>query len=347
MSAEEDIAAQLATLGAQLYAEGLSGRYEVGDLLGEGRFSKVYNAVPIGSGGSGQPVALKEIGFDTLLEDEEAFDMLDAEVAALRKASSHPGLRERVVKIHELLQTPEAVFLVLDRVPGEELFNVIDRQGTVAAPTVRELMRQLLLALASLHELGIVHRDVKPENLMIDRLDEPAMLRLTLIDFGYAAIKSEGQKLSGLAGSPEYAAPEVLAWLTDEGAPYDSGCDVWSVGVTAHVLVSAELPFEFPEDADEDGIAACARSAELRFEQPVWEGAAMLPVREFVCACMTPDPSRRRPASELLHHRWLVAPDVATTHATEDDDVAPAEAGAESPVPPVAKPKPEAADFDA
>ena len=108
----------------------------------------------------------------------------------------------------------------------------------------------------------MVHRDVKPENLMITEADGLAP-RLTLIDFGYAALLGGGNGdgsngnglLSGVAGSPEYAAPEVLSWLEVEadetgevqGEWYDSGCDVWSVGVTAHVLLSAELPFELPE----------------------------------------------------------------------------------------------------
>ena len=174
---------------------------------------------------------------------------------------------------------------------------------------------------------------------MVSGLEDPSTVRLTLIDFGYADVKCGGTDLTRLAGSPEYAAPEVLSWLAEQGDPYDARCDVWSVGITAHVLVSAspsrrhitraalrvsdqwvvpaappllpirrpslcidpptrarptalhpppaypslciipsrlfsrcsqisgELPFEVPEDADEDAIADIARSATLNFEQ--------------------------------------------------------------------------------
>jgi len=184
----------------------LADRYVLGSLLGEGRFSKVWSATPSTSdavvASSTTPVALKEIALDVLEDDEEAFEMLEAEVAALRHASTHDSLGERVVKLHEVVKTDEYIFLVLDRVPGDELFNVIDERGHLPLPTVHSIMRQLLSALTALHGLGIVHRDIKPENLMVDGLDDLASLRLTLIDFGYADVKCGGAQLQRLAARP-------------------------------------------------------------------------------------------------------------------------------------------------
>jgi len=116
-----------------------------------------------------------------------------------------------------------------------------------------------------------------------------------------------------VAGSPEYAAPEVLSWLeveadetgTVEGEWYDAGCDVWSVGVTAHVLLSAELPFELPEDGDEAAIVAAARNMRLDFKKRDWQPAEMAPAKEFVRACMVADRSARPTASTLMSHHWL------------------------------------------
>ena len=94
---------------------------------------------------------------------------------------------------------------------------------------------------------------------MVSDVDDPSRCRLVLIDFGYAAIGyKENEPLDGLAGSPEYAAPEVLSWLDGDGSPYYKSCDMWSVGVTAYVLLTGELPFTFPEElvgghADDDG----------------------------------------------------------------------------------------------
>ena len=146
-------------LDQAIVLEDLADRYRLGKLLGEGRFSRVYAATPVEADGvPTTPVALKEIGLDVLNDDEEALEMLEAEVEALEHASSHAELGDAVVKLHEIVRTEEFVFLVLDRVPGEELFNVIDASGVLPLPTVHVLMQQLLQALAALHELGVVHR---------------------------------------------------------------------------------------------------------------------------------------------------------------------------------------------
>ena len=87
----------------------LADRYELGSLLGEGRFSKVWRATPTSADTavSSTPVALKEIALDVLEDDEEAFEMLEAEVDALRHAAKVDTLGERVVKLHEVVKTDE------------------------------------------------------------------------------------------------------------------------------------------------------------------------------------------------------------------------------------------------
>ena len=87
--------------------------------------------------------------------------------------------------------------------------------GAMAAPLVRPLLAQLFSALAALQALGCTHRDVKPDNVMVHGLDTPQTARLTLIDFGYACCATRG--LRGLAGSPEYAAPEVSKLASKHG----------------------------------------------------------------------------------------------------------------------------------
>ena len=125
------------------------------------------------------------------------------------------------------------------------------------------------------------------------------------IDFGYAAITEDGANgggLTELAGSPEYAAPEVLAWLEGEGAPYTCACDMWSVGVTAYVLLTGELPFELPNGGD---LEEHVRSTPPNFSTPPWGEPAMAAARDFVSACMQVDPSTRLTAQAGLKHRWF------------------------------------------
>lgn len=290
----------------------LEQHYTVGEVIGEGRFSKVYAGMRTKDESQ---VALKEIDQNALEEDEEALEMLEAEVIALRRASD----AAHVVKLHEVVAADEAVWLCMERVPGRELFDLVEQKGALPNEFVCTLMKQLLTALEALERVGVVHRDVKPENMMVSESDDGPP-RLTLIDFGYAAVLSSGgveagggEKLSGVAGSPEYAAPEVLSWLEVEadetgtavGEPYDAGCDVWSVGVTAHVLLSAELPFDLPEDCSEESLVAAARSAKLTFRRPEWNGEGMASARDFVTQCMSVARDERPTAADLLQHPWV------------------------------------------
>ena len=106
---------------------------------------------------------------------------------------------------------------------------------------------------------------------------------------------------------------QVLSWLEVEadssgtavGEPYDAGCDVWSVGVTAHVLLCAELPFELPEECSEAAIVAAARNATLSFTRQEWHGDAMADARGFVRACMVATRAERATATALLDHAWV------------------------------------------
>lgn len=148
-------------------------RYEVGDMLGEGRFSQVFSATR-----GKQSVALKAVDMATLEEDEEAVEALVQEVTALRRA--YAASKGHVPKVHEVLQTAETVYVVMDQVRGCELFEMLE-QGPLSESSARRLIAQLLSALSSLHKHHVVHRDVKPENLMVTDVDDPSKCRLVMV----------------------------------------------------------------------------------------------------------------------------------------------------------------------
>jgi serine/threonine protein kinase len=307
--------------------------------LGEGRFSKVYLVV---EEATGQVLALKELDMVAIVEDDEGLEMLEAEVLALKRA----GNAWHTVRLHKVVRSPDAIYLAMDRVPGRTLVDVVDEHGALKSSYVRHLMQQLLTALTALAEVGVVHRDVKPENIMVSE-EETERPHLTLIDFGYAALLGEAadcgggpMELTGVAGSPEYAAPEVLSWIEAEadetgeveGEPYDAGCDVWSVGVTAHVLLCIELPFDLPKEATEEALVAAARNVDLSFRRLKGEArvrrgkmmarlegeATMAPAREFVRACMTVARKERPTAQQLLGHPWILGPTAAVSNGEID-----------------------------
>ena len=200
---------------------------------------------------------------------------------------------------------------------GFELFNIIEEHGALPPPFVRAVMVQLLEALDALHAVGIVHRDIKPENLIVSHFCKDGDMvaasppKLTLIDFGYACTLGPDELCEGLAGSPEYAAPEVLSWIDNgddkEAEPYGGSADIWSAGVTAHVMICGELPFELPdgEDVTESDLVEAARNIRLHFEQPQWREEGMETASDFVRNCMIPDVRQRPTAAETLKLAWL------------------------------------------
>ena len=219
-------AAILTTLGVDDTALSIDHRYKIGHMLGEGRFSQVMAGTCVQTG---VQVALKVMGLDVIEEGEnpQELHILALEVAVLRRVQDC----DNIVGLREVLCTPESLYLVMEQINGTELFEAIAGSGGLDGSLCRRLLTQLFGALAALHALGCTHRDISPSNVMVSQLEPPTNATLTVIDFGYAASATSG--LTGLAGSPEYAAPEVLTWLDDRGLPLDSGgthytsaCDV-------------------------------------------------------------------------------------------------------------------------
>lgn len=126
--------------------------------------------------------------------------------------------------------------IVLEHVDGTDLYEYIKRRDNkVPLERARSIIVKLAEALRYLHQLGIVHRDLKLENVMMaEHSDSPK-----LIDFGLARVLAPQEKCEEPFGTLGYVAPEVL-----RRQPYSFSCDVWSLGCIAHALVAGKLPFD-------------------------------------------------------------------------------------------------------
>lgn len=157
-------------------------------------------------------------------------DAAHREADALRRLS-HVGVNRLV----DVLEDPFSVHLVLEYIEGKDLLDHMLEAGRLTEETAAEIIRQLLQALAHVHEHQIVHRDVKPENIMIHgSLTAP---RVTLIDFGL--VQTIGQTPDeGVQGTLPYLAPEAF----HESHPCEEYLDLWSVGVVLFAMLTGELP---------------------------------------------------------------------------------------------------------
>ncbi|CAD8159343.1 unnamed protein product [Paramecium pentaurelia] len=199
-------------------------KYQFGQKIGEGTFAQVY----IGACNNEQ-VAIKVLQKESLKTDRDKF-RVNKEIELLNKVN-HPN----IVKMKEIVEDEEQIYLITEYVSGGELFDYIVEQQRLTNGEARHIIRQLINAIEYLHSLGIIHRDLKPENiLMRDNGD------ICLIDFGLSMEVTKGQLLVTACGSPCYAAPEML-----EGKNYDgTKTDIWSCGVILYAMLCGYLPFD-------------------------------------------------------------------------------------------------------
>ena len=139
-----------------------------------------------------------------------------------------------IVKLLEVIDTEEALFIVMEYVSGGDLFTYLEAKGRLTEGEARGLFRQLVSALQHCHQRGVVHRDLKLGNLLLD-----ANNNVKISDFGLSNQWHPGKKLDTFCGSPAYMAPELFLRMPYTGPEVD----VWSLGVILYTMVTGSLPF--------------------------------------------------------------------------------------------------------
>eukprot|EP00047_Mylnosiga_fluctuans_P010422 m.16163 g.16163 ORF g.16163 m.16163 type:complete len:726 (-) comp3113_c0_seq1:2288-4465(-) len=199
------------------------GSYELGSKLGEGAFASVRLARHMITE---EKVAIKV--FDKrLIKDEYVLKNLYREATILARLH-HPN----IIKLLETFETDQFYCIVTERAKMDLLTHLCSR-GVYTEQLARRYVRQLISAIDHLHRQGIVHRDLKMENLMLDN-----DMNLKLIDFGLSNDMTGKQFLDTHCGSMAYSAPELLC-----KKPYGKEVDIWSIGVCLYVLLTGKLPF--------------------------------------------------------------------------------------------------------
>ncbi len=241
---------------------GRIGPYEVKALLGRGGMAVVFKAV------------------DPALNRTIAIKVLGAHLAScgaarqrfLREAKAAAAVvHEHVVAVHHVDETRGLPYLVMEYVPGGSLQERLDRQGPLALPEILRIGMQVAAGLAAAHAQGLVHRDVKPANILL----ENGMERARLTDFGLArAVSDAALTQSGIvAGTPQYMAPEQA-----RGEAVDHRADLFSLGSTLYAMCTGYPPFRA-----ESAVAVLRRISdeeprsvrELNAEVPAWFAAIL------------------------------------------------------------------------
>ena len=204
------------------------GKYRVLDKLGEGATSKVYQAV---HPGLNRTVALKMLGHH-MVYDKRFRDRFIEEARTIA-GLSHPN----IVQIYDTEEAYATWFIVMERVGGTDLEQLLRESGPLDAVATTDILLQLARGLRFAHTRGIVHRDVKPANTAVE--DDGGV---KLMDFGIARrIQSDAKRAKVVEGTPRYLAPEAI-----RGDPVDGRADIYALGVMAHEMLTGRAPFNAP-----------------------------------------------------------------------------------------------------
>ena len=210
----------------------LDKKYTNISLIGKGKFSTVHKAR---NNINNRLYALKIIDKKNLTANEKEVLINEEKIM---KVLSHPN----IVQFYESCETHNYYYYIIELVKGKDLFEYVLNKGFLSETETSMIIKSLLEALYQIHASGIIHRDLKPENIMLDLNKDNEILKVKIIDFGFAIFTDDvGDGL--ICGTTNFMAPEIL-----RGGKYGVESDLFSLGVIMYFLVSGELPFFSDED---------------------------------------------------------------------------------------------------
>jgi len=285
---------------AQVKTGNLHSNYELLEELGSGSFGVVHKGRDIRSTGvvKADIVAIKTIPKKKVSDPQK----IKAEFNVLRQLD-HP----HICKAYECYEDRRNIYLVMDICSGGTLLEVLCKRSRFTESDAANVMRQVLSALAYLHESNFVFRDLKTENIMFAKpLEKGEVGNVKLIDFGLCCPFERGTKIMKAAGTPYSVAPELVT----SPVQYDQKCDAWSSGVVMFIILSGQYPFRAKT---RDELLQQIRREPVSFKDKVWKKISK-DAKNLLAELLRKKADARYEVIEALNHPWLqantVLPDV-------------------------------------
>ena len=249
--------------------------FKLGGVLGVGGFGTVHSAVRFSDG---LDVAVKEIMKDNVTAVGK--NNLPLEVLLLQQVADVPG----VIRLLDYFETKDSFYLVMEIFNGCDLFDFISEQGPLKEKVARELFGQVVDTLITCQERGVLHGDIKDENILMDLNTG----KVKLIDFGSGSWVQPGL-FTEYQGTRVYAPPE---WISQRRFSAE-GLTVWSLGILLYDMICGDIPYETDE--------------QILSRSLVWYDQLGLSqeVKNLVVSCLKHDMSTRITLQEIKDHPWM------------------------------------------
>ena len=277
--------------------------YKYGRLIGQGAFGKVNLGLNVLTG---RVVAIKSFNKSNLNSNSENMKKIKYETNLMKKLN-HPN----ITKILELFEDKEYILIIMEYINGGNLFSFLKKHRKVSEKTAKLLYRQIILGIKYMHEQGIVHRDIKLENILIDLNNN-----IKICDFGIGRVlSSPEQPLFDQCGTPMYIAPEILLCSKEKGYK-GFPVDIWSSGIVLYILLSGTLPFSFKNsssslsESNESYLSDDNNNnTELQYsiinKEPKEIENISKEAEDLLKKILKKNPEKRITCEEILNHPWM------------------------------------------
>ncbi|CAO3656550.1 unnamed protein product [Mucor fragilis] len=255
------------------------GCYTIGETIGEGTFGKVKKGT---HKLTGRLVAIKKIS-------KQHAPMMAREIHHHRQLK-HPN----IVMLYEMITTESCIHIISEYCPNGDLLDALTDSGRCSDIRVHKWFRQLTDAIKYCHTRGIVHRDLKLENILLDADDN-----VKICDFGFARFTQKNQYLETFCGSLSYSAPEVILRKKYTGPE----TDIWSLGVILYTLLAGEYPFD-----DDSEIMTQRKIVQVDYEMPFYFSASL---QDLIRHMLQANPADRLSIDAIVDHAWMYEEDDA------------------------------------
>ena len=204
--------------------------------------------------------------------------------AAFIESLEHP----HIINLYEFIETDKGLSLVLNFAEGGDLLSYMRKNGLMTESNAKKLFVNIVRAIKHAHDNGIIHRDIKLENILLDKNEQPYVA-----DWGFASNWSAGVQQSDFVGSPHYMAPELLKYKPYIGPEID----VWSLGVVLYTLASGTMPF----------LSSIPSMLSAKIVTGVYSMPSHLSAEcaSLIKSMLNPEPLDRIKLDKVLSHAWM------------------------------------------